>query len=354
MFKAYQALMLVLAQATEKELAAQVQYLKAENQILRARLPKRILVTPVERRRLLKLGRPLGAAIDTLITIVTPGTFVRWIREANGNKPARNIGRPKHRQAIRDLVVQITKETSWGYTRVLGELRKLTKRKVSRQTVVNMMRENGLNPGPKRGEKTWDEFVKIHAQTLWQCDFFSKQVWILKGLREYFVLAFIHVDTRKVFVSTATAHPNSEWVVEQANAFCRHVETEGAQADLVFHDSVRKRCQAFDDALKANGMRVRRPRPLSPNLNAFVERWIQSIKQECLDHFIVLGGTHLNHLVSEYVHYYQTERPHQGIDIGNELLVPMKPPDENVPAPDQLVCRERLGGLLKSYSRRAA
>ena len=354
MFKVYQALLLVLAQATEKELTAQVRYLKAENQILRARLPKRILVTPVERRRLLKLGRALGAAINRLITIVTPGTFVRWIREANRKKPVRNVGRPKHRQAIRDLVLQIAKETGWGYTRVLGELRKLTKRKVSRQTVANIMRENGLDPGPKRGEKTWDEFVKIHAQTLWQCDFFSKQVWTLKGLREYFVLAFIHVDTRKVFVSKATAHPNSEWVVEQANAFCRHVETEGTQADLVFHDSDRKLCQAFDDALQANGMRVRRLRPLSPNLNAFVERWIQSIKQECLDHFIVLGETHLNHLVSEYVHYYQTERPHQGIDIGNELLIPMKPPDENVPAPDQLVCRERLGGLLKSYSRRAA
>lgn len=305
MFKVYQRLLLVLAQATEKELAAQVQYLKAENQILRARLPKRILVTPVERRRLLKLGRPLGAAINRLITIVTPGTFVRWIREANRKKPVRNVGRPKHRQAIRDLVLQIAKETGWGYTRVLGELRKLTKRKVSRQTVANIMRENGL-------------------------------------------------DARKVFVSKATAHPNSEWVVEQANAFCRHVETEGTQADLVFHDSDRKLCQAFDDALQANGMRVRRLRPLSPNLNAFVERWIQSIKQECLDHFIVLGETHLNHLVSEYVHYYQTERPHQGIDIGNELLIPMKPPDENVPAPDQLVCRERLGGLLKSYSRRAA
>ena len=305
MFKVYQALLLVLAQATEKELTAQVRYLKAENQILRARLPKRILVTPVERRRLLKLGRPLGAAINRLITIVTPGTFVRWIREANRKKPVRNVGRPKHRQAIRDLVLQIAKETGWGYTRVLGELRKLTKRKVSRQTVANIMRENGL-------------------------------------------------DARKVFVSKATAHPNSEWVVEQANAFCRHVETEGTQADLVFHDSDRKLCQAFDDALQANGMRVRRLRPLSPNLNAFVERWIQSIKQECLDHFIVLGETHLNHLVSEYVHYYQTERPHQGIDIGNELLIPMKPPDENVPAPDQLVCRERLGGLLKSYSRRAA
>ena len=305
MFKVYQRLLLVLAQATEKELTAQVRYLKAENQILRARLPKRILVTPVERRRLLKLCRALGAAINRLITIVTPGTFVRWIREANRKKPVRNVGRPKHRQAIRDLVLQIAKETGWGYTRVLGELRKLTKRKVSRQTVANIMRENGL-------------------------------------------------DARKVFVSKATAHPNSEWVVEQANAFCRHVETEGTQADLVFHDSDRKLCQAFDDALQANGMRVRRLRPLSPNLNAFVERWIQSIKQECLDHFIVLGETHLNHLVSEYVHYYQTERPHQGIDIGNELLIPMKPPDENVPAPDQLVCRERLGGLLKSYSRRAA
>ena len=89
-------------------------------------------------------------------------------------------------------------------------------------------------------------------------------------------------------------------------------------------------------------------------MNAFVERWIQSIKQECLNHFIVLGEKHLNHLISQYVEHYLTERPHQGLDIGNELLVPMRPPDDKDPSTENIACHERLGGLLKSYSRRAA
>ena len=251
MFKAYQRLLLVLACATDKQLAKQVQYLKAENEILRARLPKQISTTPAERRRLLKLGRPLGAAIKDLITIVKPDTFAIWVRKARKNKPTRKVGRPRTVQPIQDLVLQIARETGWGYTRVLGELRKLTNRKVSRQTVVNIMRAHGLDPGPKRGEKTWDEFIRIHAQTLWQCDFFTKPAWTLNGLRDFYVLAFLHVGSRKVFVSPATDHPNAEWVVAQAESFCRHVEAAGANADLVFHDSDTKLCQAFDGVLKA-------------------------------------------------------------------------------------------------------
>ena len=132
------------------------------------------------------------------------------------------------------------------------------------------------------------------------------------------------------------------------------MESAGVEADLVFHDSYTKLCQAFDGVLKGKELRVRRLQPLSPNLNAFVERWIQSIQQECLNHFIVLGERHLNHLLSQYVEHYLTERPHQGLDIGNELLVPRKPTDETVPSRDQLICSVRLGGLLKSFSRSAA
>jgi putative transposase len=352
MLKAYQALMFVLAQATDNELARFVQFLKAENEILRARLPKRIVTTPSERRRLVKLGKPLGPAIKNLITIVKPETFARWVRRVQKNKPVSRIGRPRMLPSIRDLIVQIARDTGWGYTRVLGELRKLTSRKVSRQTVVNIMREHGLDPGPKRGEKTWDEFLRIHAQTLWQCDFFTKRIWTPKGLRDYFVLVFLHVGSRRVFVTPATAHPNAKWVGNQARSFCQHVQSAGNKADVVFHDSDTKFTREFDDVLRGHDITVRRLRPLSPNLNAFVERWIQSIKHECLNHFIVFGEAHLNHLVHEYVEHYHTERPHQGVD--NALLVPRSPPDDGVPLRDEVDCRERLGGLLKSFSRKAA
>jgi hypothetical protein len=176
----YQSFLRLLATATDKALARYLQFLKSENEILRSKLPKRITVSAEERRRLLKFGKPLGAAIKDLITIVSPRTFARW---ASGEKrqrkkfdPSATLGRPRTDNAIRDLILKLARETGWGYTRILGELKKLGVRSIARSTVVNILRENGLDPGPKRGEGTWDEFVSQHAQTLWACDFFSKNI----------------------------------------------------------------------------------------------------------------------------------------------------------------------------------
>jgi len=348
-----QALLLLLASATEKELARQVQYLKNENRILRDKLPKRITITSRERGRLLRFGKPLGPTINQLITIVVPETFARWVREGKRKRPVTGQrGRPKKRLALRNLILKIGRETGWGYTRVLGEVRKLTSQKISRQSVANIMREAGLDPGPKRGEKTWDEFIKIHGATLWQTDFLSKRCWTRKGLRDLYLLVFLHVGTRRVFVAPSTAHPNQQWVIEQTKAFLEHSRKEELPAKIVFHDADAKFGAAFDNLLAEQGVQARRLQPRSPNLNAFVERWIQSIQVECLDHFIVFGEAHLNHLVAEYVAHFETERPHQG--LANKLVVAANLPEEDIPLLGQVVCRERLGGLLKHYERRAA
>src|SRR5581483_8936074 len=193
----FQSLLLLIARATDRELARQVQYLKAENDILRSKLPRRINVTPKERQRLLKFGKPLGTAIKDLISIVSPRTFLRWLQgeeEATkkGTRPPRP-GRPRTPEEVRELVLKLARENGWGYTRILGELKKLGARKICRSTVVNILKEAGLDPGPKRGEGTWDEFLKRHAETLWACDFFSKRVWTAGGFVEMFVLFFIHL-----------------------------------------------------------------------------------------------------------------------------------------------------------------
>ncbi len=351
-----QRLLILLAHATDRELARQVQYLKNENRVLRARLPQHITTTPAERARLLKYGRPLGVTINQLITIVVPGTLHRWVREGKGqkrNKTAK-IGRPKKPLDLKKLVLKIARDTGWGYTRVLGELRKLTTHKISRQTVANIMRDAGLEPGPKRGEKTWDEFVKIHAKTLWQADFFTKRALTLRGLRDLYVLVFLNMATRKVYAMKATEHPNAQWVADRVAEFARHACDDQLGVDLVFHDADRKFGRAFEDSLRKCGNRPRRLRPRSPNLNAFVERWIQSIQIECLDHFVVLGAAHLDHLVEEFVAHYHEERPHQGLN--NKLIASAKPPpdDELIPSLGEVACRERLGGLLRHYERRAA
>ncbi len=216
------------------------------------------------------------------------------------------------------------------------------------------MRDAGLPPGPKRGEKTWDEFVRIHAKTLWQADFFTKRVLTLRGLRDLYVLVFLNVATRKVHATKTTGHPNARWVADRAVEFVPHAQDDQLGVDLVFHDADRKFGPAFEDSLQQRGRRPRRLRPRSPNLNAFVERWIQSIQIECLDHFVVLGAAHLNHLVEELVTHYHEEQPHQGFD--NKFIASAEPPpeDELIPSLSEVACRERLGGLLRNYERRAA
>lgn len=194
----FHPLLVLLANLTDpvvarqlKDAVRQLQFAKAEVETLRTRLPKRIVLTPRERQRLIRLGKPLGAAIKDLITIVSPATFRRWLREEKAGKEPGKAGR-RRRIDVRKLIVKLARENfGWGYTRVLGELRKLTSQKVSRQFVANVMREHGFDPGPKRGEKTWDEFLKMHAATLWQCDFFSHKVLTLRGVREFFVIAFL-------------------------------------------------------------------------------------------------------------------------------------------------------------------
>ena len=354
----FHPLLVLLAKLTDqavarqlKQSARQLQFSKAECEQLRARLPERIVVTPRERRRLIRLGKPLGTAIKDLITIVTPATFQRWLREEKAGKKPGKAGR-RQRLDVRELIIKLAGENpGWGYARVRGELRKLTAQKVSHQFVVNVMRENGFDPGPKRGEKTWDEFLKMHAATLWQCDFFSHKVLTLRGVREFFLIAFLHVGSRKVFVTQATEHPTAEWVIAQAKAFGRALPASGLQAKLVFHDRDTKFVRTFDDTLRGYGIEVRRSPIKAPNVCAYVERWIQSIQIECLNHFVVLGEKLLNYLVSTYVGYYLRHRPHQGLD--NKPFDGCQP-ENDAPPVSSVRCQSWLGGSLKSYSRKAA
>jgi putative transposase len=215
---------------------------------------------------------------------------------------------------------------------------------------------NGLDPGPQRGPGTWDEFLKIHAATLWQCDFFSKRVLTPKGFRELFVVVFLHVGTRRVFLTSATEHPNEAWITEQAAAFLRHASTKKLGTELIMHDRDTKFTAGFDAALKKKeGLDVRRSAYRAPNTVAYVERFVQSIKQECLDYFVVFGQRHMDHLCQEFIEHYHAERPHQGLDNG--LLLPSrgkrKRQPDLVPLTD-VACRTRLGGLLKHYHRKVA
>jgi putative transposase len=313
----YHSFLELLATATDQALARYIQYLKEENQILRAKLPKRLTVTAQERRRLVKFGKPLGAAIKDLITIVSPRTFARWVNgETKGrrNQQAQpTLGRPRTAETIRDLILRIARETGWGYTRILGELKKLGIRSVARSTVVNILRENGLDPGPKRGEGTWDEFIKRHAQTLWACDFFTKNVWTLHGLVEFYIFFVIHIGSRRVHLVGMTPHPDRAWIAQQARNLSMFFAEQPKRPTMLLRDHDGKFSREFDAILGDDSIAVHPIGPMAPNLNAYAERWVQSVKLECLNHFVLFGEEHLRLVLREFEGFYNERRPHQAL-----------------------------------------
>ena len=193
--------------------------------------------------------------------------------------------------------------------------------------------------------------ARQHAATLWQCDFFSVRTLTLTGWKRLYLMVFLHVGTRRVFLSPPTANPNEAWVRQQAAAFVEHAKAEKLEATILFHDRDTKFTAAFDADLKGAGIKVHLAPPKSPNTCAFVERWIGSIRRECLTHFVPLGERHLNYLARRWCDHYHVSRPHQGRDKNNEPLIPPKvaPPTEG-----RICCEKQLGGLLRHYYRRAA
>ena len=352
-----QSFLVMLATATDRQLAKQVQFLKTENKILRGRLGKRVLVTPKERRQLLKFGKPVGKAIKELISIVTPRTFMGWVKnekkEAAGRKKkSKKPGRPRKPDEIRKLVIRLAKENGWGLGKVHGELKKLGI-SICRSTVKNILVAAGIDPYPERGEKPWSEFIKQHADTLWATDFFSKKVWTLRGYVDVFVLFFIHVDSRKVYLAGMTTNPDNTWMKQQARNVCMHWDGWKVKPTHLIRDFDTKFSKDFEAILKEENVEVKRVGPMKPNLNAYAERFVQSIKQECLNHFICFGEDHLRYLCSEYVTWYNTCRPHQGKD-NKPLKAATCRKWKETDLAREVVFTPRLGGLLKHYHRRAA
>jgi putative transposase len=197
--------------------------------------------------------------------------------------------------------------------------------------------------------------LKIHAATLWQCDFFSKRVLTKTGFRDLFVVNVLHVGSRRVFLTPATEHPNQAWITEQAEAFVRHARMSGLETEIILHDRDTKFTASFDASLEKAGLQARRSAYRAPNTIAFVERFVQSIKQECLEHFVVFGKRHMDYLCHEFLDHYHAERPHQGLD--NELPTLCRKKRKRQPdllPLTEIGCHNRLGGLLKHYYRKAA
>lgn len=344
---------------------AQVRFLREENRILRSRVDQqRLILAPEERIRLLAIGAELRHQVKDLITVVHFRTYRRWIREQQGGRKPGRVGRPrKIGHELRQLIVRMAKEnTGWGYLRIVGELIKL-RCPVGKTSVRRILLEEGVNPRPQPDRsgrhdfQPWDEFLKLHLNTLLACDFFSKNIWTPMGRRQAFFLAFIHVGSRKVCVSPATYHPNGGWVLQQGRNLLMWLEEMGLEATHLIHDRDTKFTAGFDALFEDSAdIDVVRTPVRAPNANAYIESWIATINRECLDYFACFSLRHVDHVVQAFVEFYNDHRPHQS--LGNRTIdsachSPLRLTHPCVD-PDRVSCQSELGGLLKHYYRRSA
>ena len=351
-------ILVFLVQMTQSILLRQIAFLKTENQILHSRLSKKVQTTPAERALLVRLGAPLGNSIQEILSIVHYKTFLRWVRdERTGTSTEQHspapFGRPPISANLTELILRLAKENAWGYRRIQGELKKLGI-KVAANTIKKILITNGFHPSPNRTKGDWDKFIKRHIDTLWACDFFTKDVWTGFGKVTYYVLFFIHVGTRRVKITGMSCNPDGPWVEQQARNFVMDLADRGEKGSYLIKDGDTKFTEKFDEIFKTEGIKVKKLPYRSPNLNAFAERFVQTIKNECVSQFVVFGERHLEFLIREYEDYYNTVRPHQGIGNKTIGIIPFAPLGSSPPEQDEIECNSRLGGLLRHYYRRAA
>ena len=323
----WKRLLAYITGSVDQELLLRNEYLVTENRLLRQQITGRIRLSDAERKTLAEIGKKLGQqALAEIATIVKPDTILAWHRtlvaqKFDGFQQRRSPGRPTIDQELEALIIRIAQENrSWGYDRIVGALANLGL-KVSAQTVGNVLKRHGIAPAPERKmTTTWKEFIRTHMDVLVATDFFTAEVWTLGGLVTYYVLFFIHLSSRKVHLAGVTPHPNAPWMIQMARNMTMEEWGFLAPGQYLIHDRDGKYCPAFQHIIHAAGVqRVPLP-PRSPNLNAYAERWVRSVKEECLSRLILFGEASLRHALHEYVEHYHHERNHQG--KGNVRLFP--------------------------------
>ncbi len=333
-----------------------IEYLQEENRVLREQLGgRRLLFTDVQRRRLAaKAKRVRRKDLFGIATVVTPDTLLRWYRrliaQKYGGSRVRRPGRPKTAAELEQLIVIMARENpGWGYTRIRGALNNLG-HEIGRNTIKRILLANGIEPAPERKKgMSWETFLKAHWGAIAATDFFSVEVLTSVGLIRHFVLFVIDLKTRRVEIAGIVAQPNGEWMKQIARNLADAYAGFLSEARYLIHDRDPLFTKDFRGVLQSGGVETVKLPARSPDLNAYAERFVRSIKSECLAQIIPLGERHLRNAVSEYTTHYHLERNHQGLD--NQLIEKAS----DLPSSEGAVeCRERLGGVLKYYYRRAA
>jgi putative transposase len=310
-----------------------------------ARTPK---LSWADRAILAALARLLPRShLSHLRLIISPRTLLRWhagLVRRRWAYPRRTPGRPRTAQAVRALVVEMTRDNpSWGYRRIHGELTGLGC-KVAPSTVWQILKDAGIDPAPRRAGQTWRAFLAGQAKTILAVDFFHVDTVFLRRL---YVLFFIEHGTRRVHLAGITAHPTGAWVTQQARNLLMNLEGHADSLKFLIRDRDTKFTAAFDAVFTAIGVRTVKTPVLAPRANAVAERWIASARRECLDQMLVTGERHLRLALGEYADHYNTHRPHRTLHQNPPTGRP-DPPAAGTGI--RVLRRDRLGGLIHEYA----
>jgi len=299
----------------DQELLLRNECLAAENRILKAQIKGRLLLSEEEKATLAEIAHRLGRkALEEVAGAAQPDTILGWYRRLiankfDGSRFRKRVGRPKVAEEIERLVVRMANENpSWGYDRIVGALANLGHR-LSDQTVGNILRRHGLSPAPKRKQTvSWKDFIRSHRDVLIGMDFFTTEVLTLKGSLTYYVLFFIHLETRRVSLAGFTPYPDQEWMEQQARNMTMEQWGCLRGCRYLLHDRDTKFCESFRELIESGNVKPIRLPARSPNLNSYAERWVRSVKEECLAKIILFGESSLRRALQQYLLHYHEER----------------------------------------------
>ena len=303
---------------------------------------------PVDRVLLAALSRLLPRSAWTVFS-VSPRTLLRWHARLVARRWRYRHTRPGRPQLAQQLVLRLAREKPrWGYQRIVGELRGLGIA-VSATSVRAILAAAGLPPAPQRDRLSWRQFLRQQAALTIACDFLTVETLWLKRIQ---ILFFISLERRRIELLASTSTPDGAWVSQQARNLLMALGDREQPIRFLIHDRDRKFSRSFDELFRSEGIEVIRTPVRAPNANAFAERWLRTVRSDCLDRILILGRRHLEAVLRMYRNHYNAHRPHRALQLaqpdGSNAT-----DEHNTRSTAALRRHDRLGGLIHEYQRAA-